>query len=66
MTIWAGVAESRAADSVSHTREVQTQLFQYNNFYVTPVLKGKQDTGSMQHTITIKEPYPCAADEHDA
>jgi CHASE3 domain sensor protein len=58
MTIWVGVAESRAADSVSHTREVQSQL--------TLLLSTLQDaeTGQRGYLLTgldeYLEPYESA------
>lgn len=58
MTAWVGVAESRAFDSVSHTREVQTQL--------TLLLSTLQDaeTGQRGYLLTgldeYLEPYESA------
>ena len=38
------------------------QTFHHSVMFVTPVAPRGKDL----NTITIKHPYPCAADEHDA
>ena len=44
--------------------ETPNQIYKNCNFYVTPATKQNAKLSTTTHVI--KEPYPCAADEHEA